>query len=256
MKPATASDGVPSSTIPADPPALRTGSYRRVGLTGNPFRVLAPDEIVDRLIDPADLARAEQALRSGARVIEVVGHSGWGKSTRLAVLQYLGETVLGERWVRSYVEPGANRARRPAGPFERWCIDEAQRITRRRLRRIVQRAARGDFRIVLGTHVSFEASCEQPRSTFMSLRLSSPTAETIERFIHTRVAAVLPAGHSVPQVSRAALALLDRQTAGNLHRVEEVLYEVFQHYVDGGRLPGSISEADIALAIRARPLDS
>lgn len=256
MKPATASDEVPGATIPADPPALRTGGYQRVGLTGNPFRVLAPDEIVDRLIDPADLARAEQTLRSRARVIEVVGHSGWGKSTRLAVLQYLGETVLGERWVRSYVEPGANRVRRPAGPFDRWCIDEAQRITPRRLRRIVHRAGRGDARIVLGTHVSLEAFCEQPGSTFMSLRLSSPTAETIERFIHTRVAAVLPAGHSVPHVSGTASALLDRQTAGNLHRVEEILYEVFQHYVEGGRLPASISEADLALAIRTRPLDS
>lgn len=256
MKPATASDEVPGSTIPVDPPALRTGGYRRVGLTGNPFRVLAPDEIVGRLIDPADLARAERALRSRARVIEVVGHSGWGKSTRLAVLQYLGETVLGERWVRSYVDAGANRVRPPAGPFDRWCIDEAQRITQRRLRRIVHRAARGTSRLVFGTHVSFEALCEQPGPTFMSLHLSSPTAETIERFIHTRVAAVMPAGHSVPPVSGAALALLDRQTAGNLHRVAEILYEVFQHYVAGGRLPASISETDIARAMRLRPLDS
>ena len=66
------------------PPPMPVRRFARLGLAGNPFRVMWKDEVLGRLMVPDLMSEAEAHLRDGAVVIEVVGQSGWGKTTYLA----------------------------------------------------------------------------------------------------------------------------------------------------------------------------
>ena len=234
------------------PPRSVKQPLQRLGLVENPFRVMGEGEVLDRLMDPAILGDAEARLRSGAHVVQVVGQSGWGKTTRLIALKRAGEQRLHERWVSEYVRPESTGLTIPPPPLDCWCIDEAQRMRPALLRRIIKRARHADFRLVVGTHVSIEHECRTAGVEWSTIRLAPPTIRAIERFTRTRILAALRNGLDAPRPAPAALDLLDRQTAGNLHLVEEILYEVFQEYVEQGMLPGVISERDVADAIQRR----
>lgn len=234
------------------PPPLVEQPFQRLGLVENPFRVMGEAEVLDRLMDPDILGDAETRLRSGARVVQVVGQAGWGKTTRLTALKQVGGQRLRERWVSEYVRPESTRLEIPPPPLDCWSIDEAQRIRPPRLRRIIKRARRGDFRLVVGTHVSIEHECRKVGAECSTIRLAPPTIRTIDYFARVRIAAALQTDLAAPRPAPAALGLLDRQTAGNLHLVEEILYEVFQEYVEQGMLPDVISGRDVAHAIQRR----
>ena len=211
------------------------------------------DEVIDRLMDAELMADAEAHLRDDAVVIEVVGQSGWGKTTYLAALRHVGEERLREKWVAHYCRPEDNGVRAPQEPLDCWCIDEAQRVRPARMRGILRkRAARGDFRLVVATHTSIEPICRSVGAECSTIRLPRPTIRTIERFTRTRILAALRSGLDAPRLAPAALDLLDRQTAGNLHQVEEILYEVFQDYMERGELPATIGERDVTDAIQRR----
>lgn len=235
------------------PPTSVERPFQRVGLVENPFRVMDEGEVLDRLMDPAILADAEARLRSGAQVVQVVGQSGWGKTTYLAALRHVGEQRLHQKWVAYYCRPEDNRICLPREPLDCWCIDEAQRVRPARMRAILRkRVARGDFRLVVATHSSIEPICRSVGVDCATMRLSPPARATIERFARTRVLAALRSGFGAPRLAPAASDLLDRQTAGNLHLVEEILYEVFQDYVERGELPAAIGEHDVTDAIQRR----
>ena len=242
-----------SWTTREHPPPMPVRRFAGLGLAGNPFRVMWKDEVLERLMDADLMPAAEAHLRDGAVVIEVVGQSGWGKTTCLAALRHVGEERLHEKWVAHYCRPEDTRIRLPQGPLDCWCIDEAQRVGPAHMRGILKkRVARGDFRLVVATHSSIAQVCRSLGVDCATIHLSPPTGATIVRFVGTRIRAALRSGLDSPRLAPAAADLLDRQTAGNLHLVEEILYEVFQGFVEGGELPATIGEDDVAGAIQRR----
>ena len=104
----------------------------------------------------------------------------------------------------------------------------------------------------MATHASIESLCRSAAADCVTIRLQPPTAETVRSFAAARIRAVLRDDLDPPRIAPPAMDLLDRQTAGNLHLVDEILYEVFQDYVERGELPGAVAERDVAAAIQRR----
>lgn len=234
------------------PPPLPARPFERIGLRANPFRVVVPAEVMTGLIEPSLTADVERILTGPATAVEVVGGAGWGKSTWLAAFRHIGINRLRQTWAWTYVQPSDRRIGTPAGPFDGWCIDEAQRLAPRALRRLMRRSMRGGVRLVLGTHVSVAVHAQLAGAPLRSILLRRPDAAVIQTLVDRRTAAVCAPGTRPPRIAPAALDLLLLQSAGNLHRVEEIMYEVFQAYARRAAVPASVSEADIDLAIQRR----
>lgn len=244
------------------PPALQAGHplpplparpFERIGLRANPFCVMAPAEVMAVLVDPSLTAEVERLLTGPPTAVEIVGGSGWGKSTWLAAFRHVGINRLRQSWAWTYVQPSDRKIGTPAAPFDGWCIDEAQRLAPRFLGRLMRRSNCGGVRLVLGTHASVAAHAELAGAPLRSILLEPPDAAAIQLFVQRRTTAALCAPETnAPRIAPAALDLLLLQTAGNLHHVAEIMYEAFQAYARGGTLPASVSEADVARAIQRR----
>ena len=239
---------------PPDPvrrPPLRGNLFARIGYTCNPFRVLWGDEVLGVLIDPSLPATTRELLSGGTDVIEFVGESGSGKSTHVLAAAHVAENELGEVCARTYVPVGDTCVSWPVGSVDRWCIDEAQRVRRSLLARIVRAARRGDFSLVLGTHTSVAELCERIGASCRTIRLAAADRDRMGAFIAARMAAVRTDGDRIPRVDSDALAVIERSSGGNLHVVEGLMYEVFQAYATRGAVPPTVTGADVEAAIEA-----
>ncbi|MBN2446946.1 MAG: hypothetical protein JXO22_09480 [Phycisphaerae bacterium] len=227
-----------------NPPPPRGNPFLRVGLRANPFRVLDPDDVPAVLLDPALPHRMREWLGTGTPVIEFVGERGWGKSTHLHVLRQVAQE-FGSSWRYSYVPPGKARVARPAQLAGGWCIDEAQRVNRRRLAGIICDAGAGQFRLALGTHVSLARLCATSGVECLSVMLRPADEPTIESFARHRIDAVALALPFEFAIEPAALAALAERSAGNLRMAEALLYEIFQSAAHARQTPHCITRGDV-----------
>lgn len=174
------------------------------------------------------LELATQVATSGEAVTQIVAKAGHGKSTFLAaVAEALNEADASVESI--YLEPSLRtRVPVPQANLRVLILDEAERLTRRNLRRIVQ-WTRGGGRLIVSSHQD------------LSRRLSGTAVRTIQlsgisraALLRLFLARLHWAGSDEKnfQLTEDAADWLIEVSQGNLRVIEAVLYESFQTIAD------------------------
>lgn len=154
-------------------------------------------------------------LRPGD-LVQIIGDSGRGKTTQLLALQAAHAGAVYE-----LVPEGANRVVRDVPPGVVLLVDEAQRLARAHLERLLARPGA----LVLGTHRDLSASS---RRAMRSVLLSGLAAAHLSAIVDARIEAARGAPGPVPRIGRGALAHLIARHGDDVRAIEHHLYDVFQ----------------------------
>jgi hypothetical protein len=204
---------------------LRLQRFERMGLTGNPFRVLAREALAEVYVAPEGSgARADAIVASAASVIQIIAPRGWGKSMLLAAVQAKLAAVPTQCHYLYCPPEEAVRFTPPGAKVEAVLLDEAQRLRPRCLRRARRWCERSGGRIIAATHDDLTAHFGSQTRT---VRLPRADAAMIARLFARRVAA---AGGDPTRIrlGEGAAGWLTRRAAGNLRWIEALCYEAFQ----------------------------
>ncbi len=197
--------------------------FHALGYTRNPFGALSDAEWVAAAILPEVI---ERALSGGAH-LQILGPKGAGKSTTLrkitAVLQENGEQAAYE-----YIPEGQRHFATPVGELSVFCLDEAQRLRWRELRRLL-RWGRSQGRLILGTHHKVSWPWSGGRPSFTTFNLPDLiTAVHWQAAITRRLAVFALPDQSHLTLSAQAIGFLHQIFGANMREGEYFLYEVWQ----------------------------
>lgn len=204
--------------------------WARLGLRWNPFGEPPPEDVADLVVLP-ELGTWEEWLRRPRTTAQFLGHQGRGKTARLRRLQasfpgvpylYLGE----DRPLPDL--PLLRRREEEGGPV--LLLDEAQRLPRRKRRRLFRRVAELDASLVVGSH---EDLAGEMRAAGLE-----PKTEVVEGLKPDRLRAIVDrrlewarrsTGEPAPSVSTDldCSELADR-FGDDLRSILDHLYEIFQ----------------------------
>lgn len=197
--------------------------FARMGLRGNPFRVVEPFELA-RLYVVVSGRAADEIVRSRHPITQIMAPRGRGKTTLLhAVGAKLSELEHPYQYI--YFPPDRRiRFVAPAAETRVLLLDEAQRMHRgaRRHARRWQKAGGG--RIVAATHEDLAGVLG---AYIPTIRLPPADAGLITRMFERRIVWADGDPHRI-QLPQAAARWLAEHAEGSLRRVEEICYEVFQ----------------------------
>ncbi len=232
--------------------------YARLGLSGNPFRVLTDAELAASFTtlpgrsepDPARLAD------DACKLVEVTADEGQGKTTFLLALRaeyqrrgtavqyhYLppdrSDSFPSLDFPASYEldeseRPGEHRDHpSPPDRCHILLLDEMQRTTWRERRRLHQWLLMPGNQLVTGTHRPW-----RPRGVpRREIRLPLPQPGDVVRFFEVRIDAARRGGTPCTfQLDEAAVELLCRR-GRSLRRIEQTLYEVFRELAESRSPP-------------------
>lgn len=245
---------MPSSTetihspTPSPRPPLRINPYLHLGLRSNPFQVIDDPALLRRVVTPELAVLADELVVGAAPLIEVIGESGWGKSTLLTLIRAAGERLTQRRWTWSYVELNQTRITFPSPAPHGWIIDEAQRLNGSVLRRIVCGSQQSQPRIVLGTHDSFTTLAQRLHVPIRSIQLTAPTSADLQAMLIQRVSAFAIDDVRLT-LSEEAAQMAEQFATGNRRLFEELMHEVFYGFARDGQLPETISAEMIQAGI-------
>ncbi|MBN2498279.1 MAG: hypothetical protein JXR96_27050 [Deltaproteobacteria bacterium] len=183
--------------------------FEHLNLRWNPFGCLPLDQLgALALIDLP-------AIRPG-EVWQLIGDKGHGKTTRL-----LGLVRRLPRAIYEYVSPERPRVRSSPRGAEVLLLDEAQRLSPRRLRRALRRFET----IVLGTHEDLRPRAGRAIRTQV---LEGMSRERLARIFERRIEHARLGPGRLPRVSEGALDVLLERHGADVRAMEGVLYDAIQ----------------------------
>jgi hypothetical protein len=209
--------------------------FERLQLKWNPFRVIAAYEKADvylpDLYHPSGLA--SQVAKSDEPFTQVIADAGHGKSTFLAAVghAFLEQDTPIES---TYLQPTLlTRVQVPNPETRILILDEAERLTKRNLRKLIRWTERGG-RLIVTSHTDLycrayarSASRKCARRNAATIRLPDVTAAGLQKLFRERVCWAAIAECRSELTTDGARWLLDASN-GNLRTVEAILYELFQ----------------------------
>jgi len=207
---------MPASAPPSGPPLQQPKgrAFEHVNLRFNPFGELNGSRRAQvALLQPL-------SIRAGD-VVQVMGEAGRGKTTHLLAWHHANPSSDYE-----YSAEGVDRIRTCPLP-ELFFVDEAQRLTRRELRRIFDWVPR----LVIATHEDLSA---HTRRSVRTLWLRGMDAERLAAVLQRRIEAARRGPGPIPCLSHAAIAALLARFGDDLRAVESYLYDVFQAVEEPG----------------------
>ncbi len=193
--------------------------FAHLNLRRNPFgEIPLGDRAALAVVDVEEHVRR---LRQGGYAVVFLGDKGRGKTTHLLAIR--------QRFPRAaYVHVGeGEQPRIPRGnPL---LIDEVQRLTRRRRRRVFRRGVS----LVLGSHEDVSGELRDAGFEVQSVEAGAMLdAERLRDMLNRRIVAARRYAARVPRVSDAtARAMLDR-FGDDVRAIEWHLYERFQDLSD------------------------
>ena len=202
-------------------PILPTTTLQRLGLAGNPFRVLTDEELIASFITlPGRPQAGSIEFFTGLKqpFIEIIGEMGQGKTTLLLAWA----AALRERGARAVYHylPLDRSDRFPSlDKLDVLLLDETQRARRRERRAILRWLASGPKRFISATHRPW-----RPRGVARhELVLQPPRPQDVAAFFEHRIRLAGGDPRSF-RLTGEALAWLATH-AGSLRRVEQIMYE-------------------------------
>jgi len=212
---------------PSDDHRASLERFVRMGLGGNPFRVVPPGEVASLYepLAPSRGPRADGIAASSARFVQIIGAEGRGKSTLLSAIQPLLEEQ-GLTCERRFLPPDHDgRFDAPRDAAAVLLIDEAQRL--RRKSRLAARSwlEVGDRRLIVTTHEDLHRTFGDESET---VELPDADAEIVDRVFRRRI--VTSGGDAdLIRLTPGAARWLAQASGGSLRWVERFCYELFQH---------------------------
>lgn len=207
--------------------------WRRLNLCRNPFGEPPAEEAGDLVVLP----QAEELVAPLGRprsVVQILGECGRGKTARMRFLErrfpgtpyvYLAENEpLPEL---PEIEP-----RSKGGPA--LLLDEAQRLPRRRRRRLFRRAARLGASLALASHEDLAAELDAHGFQSRTVRVHGLTVDHLLSIVERRLEWARAAPGPVPGLDRDAPRQLLERFGDDLRSLLDHLYEDYQNRL--GRL--------------------
>jgi hypothetical protein len=207
--------------------------FHPLGLKCNPFRVLTDEEWAEVAILPDVLAAF---CTGGSAHLQVLGEAGRGKTTTLLGLA----THLrrrGQRVAYEYLANGEHRFGTETRDLDLFCLDEAQRLTRRERGRLAAILRRGPLRVVLGSHEDWGPFFQRHALALTTLDLDTASEAHFRAALERRLEYFALSGAPGTAFTPGAVCYLWETRSGNLRAAERLLYEVFQRL----RQPGAIT---------------
>ena len=186
-------------------------AYEHLNLRINPFGELDAKT-------RARVAQVDISVATG-EVVQVIGHSGRGKTTHLLALH---QRMPGSRYevVPEHGDDYASELFPTAG----FLIDEAQRIRSPRLKQLFLRATT----LVLGTHDDLSRHCDRP---IRSIALRGMTLPRLRSMMRARVEHARRGPGAVPHVPAPILQELLWRHDDDVRAIEDALYDALQAMV-------------------------
>jgi molybdopterin-guanine dinucleotide biosynthesis protein len=185
-----------------------THAYQHLNLRYNPFGELDRDARVELTQGRLEVAAGE--------VVQIVGASGRGKTTQLLALhRHLRGSVY------EVVPLGSTRVKHTSPPREGLLLDEAQRVSPRRLRKLISRA----HTLVLGTHDDLS---HLSRRSMRTVNIRGLPREKLDAILAARVEAARRGPGVLPRIPATQQQILIDRFGDDLRAIESLLYDVFQ----------------------------
>ncbi|MFQ3647905.1 MAG: hypothetical protein SNJ54_17145 [Anaerolineae bacterium] len=210
----------------------RLAHFERLGLRGNPFQALGPEDLLQIVVLPP---RLQRLLADGFHHLELIAPKGSGKTTNLLGLcQHFAQAGAQVQYER--LPPGVHRIRTHPIEADLFAIDETQRLLPHERLRLLWLARR--VRLLIGTHFTHRFEFALAGLPLVSLRVDHLTdrehlSQCVERRIHHFA---LNPDEPPIMLSDDAVDWLWQQHGPDLRAVSMTLFEVFQHLPAPGPL--------------------
>ncbi len=196
--------------------------YAHLNLRRNPFGELTPEERASVAV--VEIAPWLARLSRPRGVVQFVGDSGRGKTTRLLALQ---RELTGAPLVRVAEDGSADL---PSAPV--LLVDEAQYLGRREREVLFAGAAS----LALGTHDDLSTELRAAGREPETLVLRGISEERLEGIVRARLEAARRAPGPLPTVGREALRRLIDTYGDDVRAMENRLYDAIQDMREPGHV--------------------
>ncbi|XWX04023.1 hypothetical protein VZO05_00445 [Aggregatilineales bacterium SYSU G02658] len=206
--------------------------FKELGLRGNPFQVLSPDELLSIVVLPP---RIQALLAQGFTHLELIAPKGSGKTTNLLGLcQHFSR--MGARVEYERLPMGAHRIQTHPIKVDIFAIDETQRLFPHERVKLLWLARR--VRLLIGTHFTHRVEFALAGLPLVSLRVDHLTnREHLRQCVERRIRYFALDPDAPPiTLSEDAIDWLWQQHGPDLRAVDQTLFAVFQRLPAPGQL--------------------
>ena len=189
-------------------------------LRWNPFGEPPAEDLPALVV--AEIDDLLEWLERPKHAVQLIGHAGRGKSSHLHALR-------GRMPHLPFVYLAEGERRMPEFEGRHLLLDEAQRLPRRRRRRLF---ARLDW-LALSTHEDLVKDLEAMGWTVWTLEVGGLDRDKLESVLERRLEWARRGPGALPGLSPGALEMLLRRHGDDLRSILDDLYETTQHAVAG-----------------------
>jgi hypothetical protein len=216
---------VVDTVSPKEP--VRYFPFQRIGLRSNPFRTLTDAEWMQVAVLPACI---DKLLPDGFLHLQVLGDAGRGKTTTLLALKHRLEKE-GKTTAYEYISPGqSDFATQPDG-LTVFILDEAQRLHRRAMRRLLASAERKQAvrsRLIFSSHRDLSPSFRRRNIPLNTCRLGCLTPAFLKQILAQRLGYFCLGEKTKVRFTEESVIALIGRFGSDVRAMERHLYEVFQ----------------------------
>jgi chromosomal replication initiation ATPase DnaA len=216
----------------------------RLGYRSNPFRALTPDEWRRLALVPTGL---QDLIDSPGRLTQIIGDQGAGKTSLLLALE---RSLLdaGRQVAYEYLPFTATDFKTDLNSINLLLVDEAQRLSRSSLRRLLSSIALTrdvGLQVILSSHTDLARFAADKGIPMRTIRLETLSRSFTEALIEQRLKYFERPGYSGVRLSAAALGALTAHCGADLRGLERLLYEIYQTWDDEGAITSHFVRAII-----------
>jgi hypothetical protein len=205
----------------------------RLGYRSNPFRAVTPEEWREVAILPE---RLQAVIDNPPPLTQILGDQGRGKTSSLLALEHK-LNQQGWRVAYEYLPLGSKHYKLDTSDIQIFLLDEAQRLSRRSLHRLISHASLTEdsgLRLILSSHSDLTYINAEHGITPVTFHLRDHPRSFINTLIEHRLKYFERKGHQGVSLTQDALNLLISHCDSDLRLLEKLLYETYQDWNEVG----------------------
>ena len=214
--------------------------FQRIGFECNPFRSLTREEVPRLAIIPEEV---KKVCWESADHLQILGAAGSGKTTLLLGIcggEYWGDQVPGYE----YLGEGDQSYQTNMQAVDVFLLDEAQRLDRSSLHRLITKANEGT-RLIFSSHRDLSNEFGRDGLKLKSVVIETHSRVRISKILLKRLATFSLGDSPKVNFTGEAIDFLCQTFGSDIRAMMDLLYEVFQDL----QVTGSLTAADLRIAI-------